>query len=236
MRHFGALIPSTNTTVEMEYRLLLPPGLQVHIGRLGKSGDAPFTPSRDEDVVYQSKLLGTARVEVLALVQTSASLFADDYDDVTIRRMREASGVPALTSAAAIGQAVRALGARRIALVSPYSEEVILRAKRYYESRHGLQVLAQEGFGATDSYAIGQLGAENARNAFARINRNEIEVLVVPGGNFPTMSHIAEWEQAFGKPVITTNQAALWAMLQVMKVTDPLPNLGRLLTVMPSIQ
>jgi maleate cis-trans isomerase len=229
MRHFGVLIPSTNTTVEIEYSRLLPPELQAHVGRLGKAGNTPFSPSLDADVAYQAKLLGTAKVEVVALAQTSASLFADDYDDVTIRRMSEAAGVPALTSALAIGQAVRALGARRIALVSPYSAEAIGRAKHYYETKFGIEVLATEGFGATDAYAIGQLAAENAREAFARIDRPEIEVLVVPGGNFPTMPHIAAWEQEFGKPVITTNQAALWAMLRVMRISDPCTGLGRLL-------
>ena len=63
---------------------------------------------------YQARLLGTAKVEVISLAQTSASLFADDYDaHVTTQRMSEAAGVPAITSAQAIGQAVRALGARR---------------------------------------------------------------------------------------------------------------------------
>ena len=57
----------------------------------------------------------------------------------------------------------------------------------------------------------------------------EIEVLVVPGGNFPTMSFVATWEHEFGKPVITTNQAALWAMMGIMGVREPLPGLGRLL-------
>ena len=37
-------------------------------------------PSKDADVDYQARLLGTAKVEVIALAQTSASLFADDYD------------------------------------------------------------------------------------------------------------------------------------------------------------
>ena len=40
-RHFGALIPSTNTTVEIEYTRLLPPSLQAHYARLGKAGDTP---------------------------------------------------------------------------------------------------------------------------------------------------------------------------------------------------
>ena len=63
---------------------------------------------------YQARLLGTAKVEVISLAQTSASLFADDYDAVTTQRMSSAAGVPAITSAQAIGQAVRALGARGV--------------------------------------------------------------------------------------------------------------------------
>ncbi len=233
IRHFGALIPSTNTTVEIEYSRLLPPSLQVHIGRLGKAGKTPFSPSLDKDIEYQSKLLGTAKVEVLCLSQTSASLFDDDYDAKTNRRMTEGAGVPSITSAEAVGRAVKAFGANRISLVSPYSDEVIGRAKNYYETRYGLEVVATDPFGATDSYAIGALSADNATDAFARIDRPEIDVHVVPGGNFPTMKFIPQWEEQFGKPVITTNQAALWAMMGMMKITDPLPGLGRLLAELP---
>ena len=110
MRHFGVLIPSTNTTCEIEYTRLLPAELQAHFGRLGKGGATAFSPSLDADVAYQAKLLGTAKVEVVALAQTSASLFADDYDTVTMRRMQEGAGVPALTSAVAIARRCRRLG------------------------------------------------------------------------------------------------------------------------------
>ena len=65
---------------EIEYSRLLPASLQAHIGRLQSSGGGPFSPSKDADIDYQSKLLGTAKVEVISLAQTSASLFADDYD------------------------------------------------------------------------------------------------------------------------------------------------------------
>ncbi len=234
IRHFGALIPSSNTTVEIEYNRLLPPTLQVHVGRLGKGVNTTFSPSRNEDIEYQARMLGAAKVEVVCLAQTSASLFDDDYDAATKRRMTEGAGVPSLTSAEAIGQAVRALGATRIGLVSPYSDEVIGRAQHYYETRYGLEVVAMEGFSATDAYAIGALSADHATEAFTRIDRPEIEVLVVPGGNFPTMKFIAEWERQFQKPVVTTNQAALWAMMGVMNIVEPLPGLGRLLEQMPA--
>src|SRR5262245_34526291 len=85
IRHFGVLIPSTNTTVEMEYTRLLPLTLQVHIGRLGKDDTTPFAPSRPDDIAYQAQLLGTAKVEIVCLIQTSASLSVDEYD-ATITR------------------------------------------------------------------------------------------------------------------------------------------------------
>jgi len=124
---------------------------------------------------------------------------------------------------------VRALGATRIALVSPYSQAVIERAARYYETKFGLQVLGLHSLGATDAYMIGKLGPENAREGFRLVDRPEVEVLVVPGGNFPTMAFVPAWEREFGKPVVTTNQAALWAMFGVMGVTAKLTGLGRLL-------
>ena len=235
-RHFGVLIPSTNTTVEIEYTRLLPEDWQAHYARMLSmtAGQSPFSPPRDEDVDYQARLLGTAKVEIVILIQTSASLFADDYDARVVPRIAAAAGVPALTSAMAIGEAMQALGTRQIALVSPYSPEVNQRAQRYYEEKCGLSVVAVEGFAATDAYAIGKLGPELARDAFARIDRPEIEAFVVPGGNFPTMRSIPAWEAEFNKPVVTTNQASFWAMLTILKAGDKVPGYGRLLAEVPA--
>lgn len=233
-RHFGMLIPSTNTTVEIEYTRLLPPTLQAHYARLGKAENTAFSASRDDDLSYQSKMLGNAKVEVVALTQTSASLHEEGYDDRAKASMTAGANAPAITSAEAIGQAVRALGARKIALISPYSEAVMGRAKKYYESRYGLEVLATAPFGATDSYAIGALGAEHATAAFAQHDTPEIEVLVLPGGNFPTMVHIADWEAQCGKPVLTTNQVVIWAVMNALGIKTPITGLGRLLEKMPA--
>ena len=54
-----------------------------------------------------------------SLMQTTASLDSGDLDEIAIERMRKAAGVPAVTASQAIGHAVRALGARRIALLAP---------------------------------------------------------------------------------------------------------------------
>jgi arylmalonate decarboxylase len=93
--------------------------------------------------------------------------------------------------------------------------------------------MGRGGFGATDSSAIAKFDANVAFEGMRRVDRPEIELLIVPGGNFPTMPWIATWERALRKPVITTNQAALWGALGLMKINDPLPGLGRLLEQMP---
>jgi arylmalonate decarboxylase len=124
--------------------------------------------------------------------------------------------------------------ARRIALVSPYSAAVNDRAARYFAEKHGLETVAREGFDATDSYAIGNLGPGTARDAFARIDQPQIEAFVVPGGNFPTLASIGAWEREFNKPVVTTNQASFWAMLTMLAPGDSIPGYARLLAEVPA--
>ena len=96
-------------------------------------------------------------------------------------------------------------------------------------------MLALECFSGTASVHFVSLGPEAARDAMARADRPEIEALIIPGGNFPTMAFVPDWERQFGKPVISANQAALWAMLHVMKIDEKVLGLGRLLEEMPAI-
>jgi maleate cis-trans isomerase len=88
--------------------------------------------------------------------------------------------------------------------------------------------------GATDSYAIGKMDAGLVEAAFERISGQGIDALLVPGGNFPTQDRIERWEHRFGKPVVTTNQAALWAVMRAMKIATPLAGWGRLLREQPA--
>ena len=57
---------------------------------------------------------------------------------------------------------------------------------------------------------------------------------MLPGGNFPTISSVASWERELKKPVVTTNQASIWAMLRAFNSADRLPAFGRLLAEVPA--
>ena len=231
-RHFGVLIPPTNTTVEIECRLL-PATYQAHVGRLKSSGAGSFSPSRDEDIDYQSQLAGTAKVEMVILAQTSASLYADDYDDVVTKRMSAGAGVPAITSAQAVGRAVRALGARRIAIVSPYSEAVNDTRRPLFQdearARHGRARRIRRDRRVCDRAARPAERARRVRPDRSAGDRS----LRGARRQFPDDAVDRRLGAGVQKPVVTTNQASIWAMLRAFDSADRLPAFGRLLAEVP---
>jgi maleate isomerase len=236
IRPIGLLIPASNTTVEIECNRVLPRAFQVHVGRLlMQAVDAEGWRTQDADIDYQARLLGTARVELVILAQTAASLFADGYDDAVIRRMHATSGAPADTAGRIVGRAARALGARRIGLASPWSAAVTALAPRYFTATHGLEVVAAESFGAAaDNQAIRAVPHDAATAALRRVDRAAPDLLVLAGGGFPALDAIAAWETQFGKPVVTTTQAMLWAILNRFDATERLAGHGRLLADLPA--
>jgi maleate isomerase len=234
-RHIGILIPASNTTIELEYNRVLPKDYQIHVGRLlMRTVDRAGWLTQDAEIDHQARLLGTAPIELIVLAQTTASFYADGYDDTVTARLQAASGVPALAAGQIVGRAVRALGARRVALFGPYGGETAALTRGYFEARHGLTVIAAESFANLPNREISSLGLEEATAAMARADHQDIEALVIVGGNFATMGAIAAWERRFNKPIVTTNQATMWAIFRALDPTARLPGYGRLLDELPT--
>ena len=132
-RHFGILIPSTNRTIEIEFTRLIPESLQFHTARMGRGGDTVFARLR-----RRCRL----PVEDARQCESRSHQSHSNLGELVRRKLNkrikalitEHTGAPAYTSAEAIGAAARALGTRKIALVSPYSEQVIGQAKNYFEA------------------------------------------------------------------------------------------------------
>jgi maleate cis-trans isomerase len=231
IRRAGALIPSTNAMIEIEFNRVLPKHYQLHVGRLqmGPINETGFR-MQDADIDYQARLLGTVQVQFVVLAQTNASFFAPGYDEAVTRRIQRASGAPAATCGQLTARAVKALGARRIALISPYSDELNQLGRRYYESAHGLKVAAVDTYGQpASSAAVNAISPDAATGALERADSAQVDAFIIAGGALPTLHLIDGWERRFGKPVVTTNQVAMWAILGALGGGEPLPGYGRLL-------
>ncbi|MEJ0071776.1 MAG: hypothetical protein WDO24_27070 [Pseudomonadota bacterium] len=118
-------------------------------------------------------------------------------------------------------------------MFGPYGGEVAALTRGYFEDRHGLAVVAMESFANLPNREISSLSLDAATAAMAHADQTDIDALVVVGGNFAAMGAIADWERRFNKPVVTTNQATIWAIFRALDPTARLPGYGRLLDTLP---
>jgi len=208
----------------------MPPSVSVHFARVTMTevSDAGFA-RQDTDVFAQSQLLATANVEVILFCITAASFFMGlDYDARLKQRIETASGKPALIAAQTVIDALRVLDVRRIALATPFVPKGTDRGRQFLEA-NGFDVVAAVGLGYTDNFSIALINPETVRDLVRRTDTDAAEAIVIPGGNMPCLSVVEEMEAELGKPVVTTNQAGIWALLRHLGAVDHVAGAGRLL-------
>lgn len=229
IRRIGSLIPSTNAMLEIEFNRVLPRHYQLHVSRLqmGPINETGFR-MQDADIDYQSRLMRSLRVEYVVLAQTNVSFFAADYDETVTRRITDATGAPSATAGALLGQGIKFLGARRIAFISPYGDELNAMGRKYYQDKHGLEVTRLGSIGqAATSDMVNDINPEVGWTALKGADGPDVDGFIIAGA-MPTLHSIAGWEQALGKPVATTIQAAMWGALQATG-GETIKGYGRLL-------
>jgi maleate isomerase len=126
----GMLTPSSNTVLEpATYALLADaPGITAHFQRLrvlsitldgGSTGQ--FDPA---PMVAAAEMLADAKVHAICWNGTSGSWLGLDADRALCDAITAATGLPCTTATLALHDALHALGAKRIGLVTPYLASV----------------------------------------------------------------------------------------------------------------
>lgn len=159
-----------------------------------------------------------------------------DFDRECIRRIQRACGIPGLTTSTAVLEALRALGARRVAVLTPYPEATNQAEKRFLEG-HGFEVtnIVSMDMSSYDKRRTG-LSFEAATEYFLYQNaiRTELkgaDAFFLSCMGLTTMEIVDAMETYFGVPVVTSHQATLWSALRHCGVGARLPRLGRLFTL-----
>ena len=230
----GLLIPSSNTFIEPEYYALMPRQVSMHFARLRMTSlSDEGIREQDRDIAAQARLLGTARVHTILFCQTAASFhLGRDWDRALRQRLEDAAGCPALTAAGTVVTALRALGVDRVALATPFPAAVSATSRAYLEAE-SFQVVATEGLGITDNFAIASLDAQTVLDLVRRADCSDAQAILVPGGNMPCLALAGQLESELGKPVVTTNQAGIWSLCRQLGVASNIPGHGRLLAAEP---
>lgn len=229
-KRIGLLAPSSSTTQEFEYTRILPEGITLHTARLVlRTVDPNATISIVEEIEQESRKLGDADVDVIVLAATAPSSRKGlGYDQELIGRIEAASGKRATTASTGLMQALKMLGARKIAIAAPWSDEVNRIAAAFIEAS-GVQVLAQRVLGHVANLDIGLLDPISAFELGCAVDQPDADAVMLACGNWRTLGIVDRLEAMLGKPVVTTNQVTLWAALRLIGHTAPLPGWGRLL-------
>lgn len=239
----GIIIPSVNTTFEPECYRLAPEGVSFHFSRMNL-GDLTVEGLREmgKQTMEKGKELAAAGVDLIVFGCTSGSFSeGKGHDEKIIQELEEATGIPALATSTAVIKALKALSVRSFALCTPYSEELNVREKEFFEAQ-GFKVTAMVGLGLVKktplfpiaSRPISHVGLQEPYISYklARtVNSPEAQAIFVSCTNFRSLEVIEKLENDLGKPVISSNQATVWAALQFLSVYESLPGAGSLFRI-----
>lgn len=228
----GLICPSTNTSIEPEFFRMAPPGLAIHVARAFQDG--PQAPALYRQIAANvegaARDLGSAGIDVIAFGCTSCSYFFPG--EALTEAMTRAAKAPAILTSDAVVEALRALGARRIALATPRTDFVNRRETEWLTER-GFEVVSVEGLGlgktAAERASIGRVPLETTRGLARRVDRAAAEAVFVSCTNLPSLALIEALEDELGKPVVTSNQATFWRCLRIMGSAIAPEGYGRLL-------
>ena len=227
---FGLLTPSSNTTQEREFAEVLPKTISLHTARLSFTNiDADTMVSCIAELESESRKLADADVDIITLAATAPSVtYGRGYDRQLIDRMTQASGKPATTASTAFLEALAELGIRRIAIAAPWSLSVNNIVAAFFET-NGYSVVHSEVMGLVRNTELGRVDAETAYAFGRKADHPDAEALIVPGGNWPTMTVVERLERDLGKPVLTNNCVSIWAGLRMINGYGRITGYGGLL-------
>jgi maleate isomerase len=235
-RRIGLLVPSSNSTVEVEFYRALPDDVSLHVGRL------PITQVNPESIegmvdplAAEANKLASADVDVIVLGAAAPSFLKGmGYDREVSQRIAQATGKPATTASTALLQSLKALGVRRIALGTAYSTKVNAIAIDFLTA-NGIEVVKTECLGLVDNLEIGRLDVQTAYDLGRRIACPEAQAIAFLCTNWQSMASIDRLEHDTGLPVLSSTQFSVWAALKIIGYAGNVEGYGRLLRAMPAL-
>lgn len=212
----GLLVPQANTTVEAEMRVMLPRTVSWIAGRL--TSDKPTIEARLRDylVSYGSTLrqFANAPLTSAGFACTGASyLLGAEREDTLLAELESARRHPVHTAATAIRDALAALAATRVALVSPYDAGLTEACIAYWESRgfvvsRTVSVVQREA----EFHPIYALESDAAANALAELEGVSADAVVLLGTGLPTLRPIRANPLLGDAPVLSSNLSLAWRL------------------------
>jgi len=200
--------------MEPEFYAMAPEGVTIHTARMNLTDVTPeglFQMA--DDAGRASKLLASADVNVIVYGCTTGSLVGGvEWEENLVGEIARETGIPTLSTSGAVTRALKAVDGRKIGVATPYAEELNSLEKVFLED-HGFEVTSMRGLGLVDNLDIGVVEGETVKDRARSVSEGS-DAVFISCTNLPTIGLIGELEEVLGKPVVTSNQASMWAALR----------------------
>jgi maleate isomerase len=214
----GMLTPSSNTVLEPVTQAMLAglPGVSVHFGRfrvteiaLTRDALAQFDQT---PILQAAELLSHAKVDVIAWNGTSSSWLGFEEDERLCARITAATGIRATTSMLAMNEALRRIDARRLGLVTPYTDDVQARIVANYAA-HGLACPAERHCGIRDNFAFAEVPPQTLEAMLRAVAAEGVDAIGVVCTNLRAAPLVSALEAELGVPILDSIATAVWKSL-----------------------
>ncbi|MFN6956168.1 MAG: hypothetical protein ACK4PG_15370 [Acetobacteraceae bacterium] len=213
----GVLTPQANATVEAEMSVLLSPDVGMIAGRF----TCPAPDLKARLIAYFERLdeaiaqFADAPMDAIGVACTGASYLLDEQP-APFRRPWDGP-MPVVSAAAAIEAALRSLGARRIAMLSPYPRWLTDVCLAYWR-RQGFEipVLREPAPVEKGYHPIYAQRSRQATAVLADIASLDVDAVLISGTGLPSLAALPRLNAAGGPPVISSNLSVAWALSEIL--------------------
>ena len=240
----GQIVPSSNTTMETEIPAMLrlretirPERFTFHSSRMRmkkvvKEELAAMDAESDRCAIE----LSDARVDVLGYACLVAIMaMGRGYHRVSQERLTKhttdnGAHAPVLTSAGALVDALKVIGAKRIVVVAPYMKPLTELVVDYIGSE-GYEVVDWRALEIPDNLEVGRHDPARLPEIVSKMKYQDADAIVLSACvQMPSLPAVAKVEALTGKPVITAAIATTYAMLRHLDLEPIVPGAGALLS------
>ena len=142
---------------------------------------------------------------------------------------REHAPAPAVSSAGALVDALHALGARRIGIVTPYVKELTRLVAEYIEDA-GIEVGDALSLEVSDNRAVAALDSDDLKDHWQRLDLRDCDAIVLSACvQMRSLSAIEEVESQSSLPTLSAATATTWAILRALGLEPVVPSAGAIL-------
>lgn len=227
------MIPSSNTTMEEEFWRFLPRGFSVHVARLKLRNVNVEELSLMESYIDDEVLkLVDADIDIIVYGCTTGSLFKGfGHDKVIEEKIEKISGKPAISTSGAVIKALKILGVRNISIATPYIDELNNLERKFFID-NGFNVLDLKSLNILRNIDIGRVSSNVVIDLVLKLNYSLSDAIFISCTNLPTLNLIDYLENIVGKPVVSSNSATLWAVLNKLNCKIDVYGYGKLLSLL----